>query len=728
MENVTWLKLKLNEKMMNLQSSKANINVNLSSDNSIAKNLVQQTQNKIINEVQNQVMNPQQLRMNNLASIDRAVYVKNLLNLPKNMVELLVKVQNEGKTQTAQNNQQQVNNPQQPQNLPQTNQQQINNNPTLPQNNTNTPVNNQPFAQNSNPQTAAQQANIPTQNQTVTQKPVTQVNQQVQLPEQPEVQNQNQQVKEQKQNTQQQHPQQQASEKSDTLPQKQISADKEAFTQQLNNAKQNTTIQKPETQVQNQLQQQPNKPNIQPQQNIKPDNIPQQTVSNKLQVTQQQTADNRQQVQQPVMPDNKPAIQQPQQQLAPQRPDNQPQQPVTNNRPQIPQPQIQQPAIPGNKPIVQQPQQQPVNNKPDIIPQDNKNPQIPRNEHNRQIQPHNNDVIRPNINHETKNHAIENRPQQNNIPRTENNPKQEIQFNRPVLDKGENFIQNTKQNIQQHALNNPHNQLHNNIRNHIRQPIIHQPPPPAQELDEQMQNMQKTQGMTAEELAKFKQNMASQLSENVNLSNVSALLQRNSKLAMNKMVSMMTIATAQGMTDIKPLQDTVNIINASVSANSQNDATQTLKNLMLLYLPWLPLQEGVGFDLEIEQDEDIPESDTFIKILITTVNFGNLHATVSLITGNSVDIAITCSEKFPKKELFKRLLKDGSQHSMQTAIDIKEQKPQEQIDTINPKAKVNLANVNQVNPYLLLMSHAIIRHTIELDATVSIGNQPIDND
>ena len=64
---------------------------------------------------------------------------------------------------------------------------------------------------------------------------------------------------------------------------------------------------------------------------------------------------------------------------------------------------------------------------------------------------------------------------------------------------------------------------------------------------------------------------------------------------------------------------------------------------------------------------------------------------------------------------------------MQTVIDIKEQKPQEQIDTINPKAKVNLSNVNQVNPYLLLMSHAIIRHTIELDATISIGSQPIDD-
>ena len=335
---------------------------------------------------------------------------------------------------------------------------------------------------------------------------------------------------------------------------------------------------------------------------------------------------------------------------------------------------------------------------------------------------------RMHVHNDAKNSQAENRLPQNNISRQDNNLKREILNDRPVLDKGEKFIQNAKQSILQNAVNNPHLQLHNSIRNQIRRPILHEPmQPKIVNEEEQMQNnVQKNQSMTAEELAKFKQNLASQLNENVNLSNVSALLQRNSKLAMNKMISMMTIATAQGMTDIKPLQDTVNIINASVSANSQNDSTQTLKNLMLLYLPWLPLQEGVGFDLEIEQDEDIPESDTFIKILITTVNFGNLHATVSLITGNSVDISITCSEKFPKKELFKRLSKDGSQHSMQTAIDIKEQKPQEQIDTINPKAKVNLSNVNQVNPYLLLMSHAIIRHTIELDATVSIGQQPVE--
>ena len=713
MENINWLKLKLNEKMMNLQSSKANINADLSSNNAVTKNLIQQTQNNIINQVQNQIVNPQQLRMNNLASIDRAVYVKNLLNLPKNMVELLVMVQNEGKNQTQQaQNQQQPTNPQNPQNVLNQAQNQPQNAQNLQQNALNQIPNRQQNTQNN--QNIVQQPNIPVQNQntnTNLQKlPVIQTNPQVQPPEQQQIQNQAQQVKEQKPNYQQQNQNSHTPEKTDeNVPQKQIQANKEAFTQQMNNAKQEAS-----TQINKQIQ--TNQPQV---------------AQNQPQVQQQNV--NRPQVQQPTVPQqpalNQPAQQQPQiQQPVAQQPQ---QQPVSNQpvqqQPTMQQPQIQQPV--AQQPAVQQPQQQPALNQPvqqQTVQQHNN---LPINEGQKQI--HVNQQPRNEINRTIQNEHFNNVENKSN---QHNNLRQDLLQNdrMPILDKGEKFIQNTKQNVQQSALFGPHNQLHNNIRNSIRQPIIfHQPPKPPTDIEnlEQMQanNLQKTQGMTAEELAQFKQKMAAQLSENVNLTSVSALLQKNSKLAMNKMVSMMTLATAQGMTDIKPLQDTVNIINASVAATSQNDATQTLKNLMLLYLPWLPLQEGVGFDLEIEQDEDLPESDTFIKIMITTINFGNLNATVSLITGNSVDIAITCSEKFPKKELFKRLSKDGSQHSMQTAIDIKEQKPQEQIETQNAKAKVNLANVNQVNPYLLLMAHAIIRHTIELDATISIGKQPIED-
>lgn len=547
MDNVNWLKLKLNQKMANLKSANTHINTESAPKNNVAKNLVQQTQNNIINNIQRNFVNPQQLRMNNLASIDRSIYIKEVLNLPKNMVELFVMVQNEGKASKAQ----------QPQQMQQPQQ-------TQPQQNTQNP----------------------------------------QAPQQPQ---------------QTQLPHTKFPDLSDLIGKQPVRPDIESQPNQ------------------------PQKPSLQPQQPNLP-NVPNQS-----------------------------------------------------NRPNpLPQP-----------------------NQPNL-------PHFPNRSENGGLKPH---------------PPTENKPNQPFPPKGEfedSIKNSEDMMNRRqdmIQDRMKNTLPDTSRfndkynNIRNTNLRNPHNQLHNQVRNNIRNNpnILREQIMQDSEAVDDMQTNQKTQGMTAEELTAFKQKLASQLDSNVNISRVSNLLQRNSKLAMNKMVTMMSLATSKGMGDITPLQDTINIINASVSATSQNDATQTLKNLMLLYLPWLPLQEGVGFDLEIEQDKEEKQFDTFIKIMITTVNYGNVNAVVSLVTGNSVNISITCSEKFPKEKLLKKLQNESKQYSMQSVIDFKKQSPQEQIDTETPKAKVNLSNVNDVNPYLLLISHAIIRYTIELDATLTIGAQPIED-
>lgn len=576
MDNVNWLKLKLNQKMANLKSANTHINTESAPKNNVAKNLVQQTQNNIINNIQRNFVNPQQLRMNNLASIDRSIYIKEVLNLPKNMVELFVMVQNEGKASKAQQPQQ-----------------------TQPQQNT------------QNPQAPQQ----PQQSQQI---------QQTQS-------QQNQQTSQNNQNSQQQN-------------------------QQLPNQPQQTQL--PHTKF--------------------PD------LSDLI-------------GKQPVRPDIE---SQPNQ---PQKPSLPPQQP---NLPNVP-----------NQP-----------NRPNPLPQPNQPnlPHFPNRPENGGLKPHPPTENKPNQPFPPKGEF------EDSIKNSEDmmNRRQDV-----IQDRMKNTLPDTSRfndkynNIRNTNLRNPHNQLHNQVRNNIRNNpnILREQIMQDSEAVDDMQTNQKTQGMTAEELTAFKQKLASQLDSNVNISRVSNLLQRNSKLAMNKMVTMMSLATSKGMGDITPLQDTINIINASVSATSQNDATQTLKNLMLLYLPWLPLQEGVGFDLEIEQDKEEKQFDTFIKIMITTVNYGNVNAVVSLVTGNSVDISITCSEKFPKEKLLKKLQNESKQYSMQSVIDFKKQSPQEQIDTETPKAKVNLSNVNDVNPYLLLISHAIIRYTIELDATLTIGAQPIED-
>ena len=110
----------------------------------------------------------------------------------------------------------------------------------------------------------------------------------------------------------------------------------------------------------------------------------------------------------------------------------------------------------------------------------------------------------------------------------------------------------------------------------------------------------------------------------------------------------MASASKHGMTN-EQINETLKIINSCVSMAESGNPAQTLKSLMLLYLPWLPLNEGVGFDLEVETEKGENESNNSkLTVLIQTVNYGNVKGVFTLTTSNSVDIYILCSEDFPK--------------------------------------------------------------------------------
>lgn len=121
----------------------------------------------------------------------------------------------------------------------------------------------------------------------------------------------------------------------------------------------------------------------------------------------------------------------------------------------------------------------------------------------------------------------------------------------------------------------------------------------------------------------------------------------------------MTEASKSGVTDLSQMKDMAKLINASISIAAENNPQKTLKLLLMLYLPWLPLEDGVGFDLEVEQKSNAhEESDSILNITISTVNFGTVAATLILETSNSVQISIECSENFPKSELQLRIDKE----------------------------------------------------------------------
>ena len=197
---------------------------------------------------------------------------------------------------------------------------------------------------------------------------------------------------------------------------------------------------------------------------------------------------------------------------------------------------------------------------------------------------------------------------------------------------------------------------------------------------------------------------------------ISEMILKNSKQAVASLIIAMASASKGGMSN-EQITETLSIINSCVSMASSDNPAKTLKSLMLLYLPWLPLNEGVGFDLEVETPDGENESNNSkLTVLIQTRNYGNVKGVFTLTTSNSVDIYILCSEDFPKKTLQKSLMEESSAHAMNTKIDVESVEPIKKETFEKPEAKVNLSATNEMNPYLLLMAHAFIRNTIFIDS------------
>ena len=197
---------------------------------------------------------------------------------------------------------------------------------------------------------------------------------------------------------------------------------------------------------------------------------------------------------------------------------------------------------------------------------------------------------------------------------------------------------------------------------------------------------------------------------------ISEIILKNSKQAVASLIISMASASKNGMTG-EQIRENLSIINSCIAMAEANNPTQTLKRLMLLYLPWLPLNEGVGFDLEVTPPDGENESnDSKLTVLIQTKNYGNVKGVFTLTTSNSIDIYIICSEDFPKRTLQKSLTEESSSYAMNSTIDIEAIEPKKKEPRENQETKVNLSATNEMNPYLLLMAHAFIRNTIFIDS------------
>ncbi len=214
------------------------------------------------------------------------------------------------------------------------------------------------------------------------------------------------------------------------------------------------------------------------------------------------------------------------------------------------------------------------------------------------------------------------------------------------------------------------------------------------------------------------------LASTLNLSQLSSLLQNNSKDAMSNLYQMLAQYNQLGVS-LKDEQLTQFTKLISFVAASSSSDIQSLKTTMLMYLPWLPLTDPDIFKLEIAQKNTAggENNDDSITLLISTENYGNIQSDIYKTAQDGIKIEFTSSETFPQTE-FKALMKE---ESLKYSINInftfatKELFNKEKNETA--KTQVCMNTSPGVNPFLLLISNAVIKNIHIIDSRENLREQ-----
>lgn len=235
-------------------------------------------------------------------------------------------------------------------------------------------------------------------------------------------------------------------------------------------------------------------------------------------------------------------------------------------------------------------------------------------------------------------------------------------------------------------------------------------------------NMPKNFQQLLEQIATKPQNAQQQtalmlLASTMDMSKLSSLLQNNSKDAMSNLYQMLAQYNQIGVSlkeeQIAQITKMISVVSSSASSD-----VQSMRTLMLLYLPWLPLTDPNAFKLEIAQEgkEGGLSSDDSVSILITTENYGNAKADIYKTSEDGIKIELTTSESFPQKDFAVLMQNESKKHNININVlfatkevfnDKKEEKKQTQ---------VYMNTSPGVNPFLLLVSSAVIKNIHDIDS------------
>lgn len=207
------------------------------------------------------------------------------------------------------------------------------------------------------------------------------------------------------------------------------------------------------------------------------------------------------------------------------------------------------------------------------------------------------------------------------------------------------------------------------------------------------------------------------LTSNLNLPQLSQMLQNNSKEAMSNLYKMLADYNQLGIKMKDEQLSNLTKLISFISASSTSDV-QTLKTTMLMYLPWLPLTDPDIFKLEIGSSNITNEEGIGIDsvgVLISTLNYGNLQAQILKTEEDGIKIEVISSETFPLSDFVELMKLESKRYNININFDLAKKEAFNKEKVKKTKTEVFLNTSPGVNPFLLLISNALIKNVHDID-------------
>lgn len=206
------------------------------------------------------------------------------------------------------------------------------------------------------------------------------------------------------------------------------------------------------------------------------------------------------------------------------------------------------------------------------------------------------------------------------------------------------------------------------------------------------------------------------MTQPLDISKLLVLLQTNGKTAMEKITKMISTMNQSGIYNTQQLKEMAVLINACIPANDAS-AAQILKSFMIMYLPWLPLNAAMEFNIGTEGGEDgksSAEEDT-ITIIVTTKNYGLVKILLYKNEG-AFNIDVNCSDEFPKEKFNSAIKTKSEDASLNLKPQVVYSTRKATAEDKRDEAKVEFSKSSKISPQLLIVIHSLIKIVMEIDA------------